>query len=86
MLISGCNSEVMSVLKNSGVLAQIGPENVFPAEVNLTMSTKRALKRATELLHTRKADVRLFYNKKQERASDAPGPPGSPASPEDYVI
>ena len=86
MLISGCNIEVMNVLRNSGVLAQIGPENVFPAEVNLTMSTQRALKRATELLHTRKADVRLFYSKKQEKASDvAPSPDGT-SSPGDYEI
>jgi SulP family sulfate permease len=86
MLISGCNSDVMNVLKNSGVLAQIGPENVFPAEVNLTMSTKRALRRATELLHTRKADVRLFYSKQQEKATDAPLSADEPPSPEDYVI
>jgi SulP family sulfate permease len=86
MLISGCNIEVLHVLKNSGALAQIGPENVFPAEANLTMSTKRALKRATELLHTRKADVRLFYNRKQEKASDAPAPPGDRTSPDDYSI
>jgi SulP family sulfate permease len=86
MLISGCNLDVLNVLKRSGALAQIGPENVFPAEVNLTMSTKRALRRATELLHTRKADVRLFYSKQQEKATD-PGvaAPGAP-SPEDYVI
>jgi hypothetical protein len=50
------------------------------------MSTKRALKRATELLHTRKADVRLFYNKKQEKAADVPVPPGNRPSPDDYVI
>jgi SulP family sulfate permease len=86
MLISGCNSDLMNVLKNSGVLAQIGPENVFPAEVNLTMSTKRALRRATELLHTRKADVRLFYSKQQEKATDAPLSADEPPSPEDYVI
>jgi SulP family sulfate permease len=86
MLISGCNVEVMSVLRNSGVLAQIGPENVFPAEVNLTMSTKRALQRATELLHTRKADVRLFYSRKQEKASDVTPPPGGGSSSEEYEI
>lgn len=63
MIFSGCNDEVMRVLKNSGLLTKIGPENVFPAEANLTMSTKRALKRATELLQTSDADVRLFYEK-----------------------
>lgn len=63
MIFSGCNEEVMRVLKNSGLLKQVGPENVFPAEANLTMSTKRALKRATDLLQTRQADVRLFYER-----------------------
>jgi sulfate permease, SulP family len=86
MLISGCNAGVMGVLRKSGALAQIGPENVFPAETNLTMSTKRALKRATELLHTRKADVRLFYSKKQEKASEMPASPNERSSPDDYAI
>ena len=86
MLISGCNIEVMNVLRNSGVLAQIGMENVFPTEANLTMSTKRALKRATELLQNRKADVRLFYSKKKEKASDVAPSPGGTSSPEDYEI
>jgi SulP family sulfate permease len=84
LIFSGCNTEVVRVMKNSGLLAQIGPENVFPAEANLTMSTKRALQRATELLHTRRADVRLFYERKRESATDAgptaAGPPG------DYTI
>ena len=86
MLISGCNGELMNVLKNSGLLAEIGPENVFPAEVNLTMSTKRALKRATELLHTRRADLRLFYSRKQEKAADPPASPGGPSSSDEYMI
>lgn len=86
MLISGCNSEVMRVLKNSGVLMRLGPENVFPAEVNLTMSTKRALQRASELLHTQTADVRLFYNKTLEGAADEPvGSRGEPPT-DDYSI
>jgi SulP family sulfate permease len=83
MLISGCNASVMRVLENSGLLAQIGPANVFPAEVNLTMSTKRALARATDLLQTRKADIRIFYGRLQEKATE-PAAPGAP--PEDYEI
>jgi SulP family sulfate permease len=85
MLISGCNAEVLRVLRNSGLLAQLGPENVFPAEVNLTMSTKRALTRATELLHTRRADIRLFYGRKEEKATDVAATP-PPLRPEDYEI
>jgi SulP family sulfate permease len=68
------------------LLAQIGTENVFPAEVNLTMSTKRALTRATELLHTRRADIRLFYGRKEEKATDPGAPTPAQTRPEDYEI
>ncbi len=81
LIISGCNAEVLRVLKNSGLLDAIGAENVFPGEVNLTMSTKRALLRASELLQTRRADIRLFYGKKQEAATEPPAPPA-----EDFEI
>jgi SulP family sulfate permease len=84
LIFSGCNADVMRVMHNSGLLAQIGPENVFPGEVNLTMSTKRALKRATELLHTRRAEVRLFYGRKQEKATEPAAP--NAGSPDDFAI
>ncbi len=86
MLISGCNAEVLRVLRNSGLLAQIGEENVFPAEVNLTMSTKRALTRATELLQTRRADIRLFYGRQEEKPADSPAPAPPERKKEDYKI
>jgi SulP family sulfate permease len=82
LLISGVNDEVERVVRNSGLLQQIGSENIFPAETNPTISTKRALVRATRLLQTRKADVRLFYGRKEERATDS----GTAARPEDYEI
>jgi len=65
LLISGCNSDVMRVLRNSGLLKQIGAENVFPTEANPTISTKRALQRARELVPER-ADIRLFYDRLPE--------------------
>jgi SulP family sulfate permease len=50
----------------------VGPENIFPAEANLTMSTKRALQRAKALLKQDgaqgRADVRIYYDRK--RAED----------------
>jgi hypothetical protein len=50
------------------------------------MSTKRALVRATELLQTRKADVRLFYGRSLEKATE-PGPLGGRGTtPADYEI
>lgn len=60
LLISGCSQDVIRVFRNSGILKQIGQENIFPAESNPTISTRRALIRARQLL-PEKADVRLFY-------------------------
>ena len=65
LLISGVSEDVHRVLSSSGVLDTIGPANVFPAEANPTISTKHALERATELLHTKEADVRIFYDRPQ---------------------
>ncbi|HVU17901.1 MAG TPA: SulP family inorganic anion transporter [Candidatus Didemnitutus sp.] len=67
LLISGVTEDIQRVLRNSGLLAIIGEENVFPAEANPTISTKRALDRATELLHAKEADVRLFYDRPQPK-------------------
>ncbi len=86
MLISGCNADAMRVLKNSGLLAHIGAENVFPAETNPTISTKRALVRATQLLQTRRADVRIFYDRTRERALAPGAAAGAEPHPEDYEI
>lgn len=71
LLMSGVNDEVLKVLKASGALDRIGEENIFPAEANLTMSTKRALLRASHLLQTTKADVRIYYDRKREQAREA---------------
>jgi SulP family sulfate permease len=65
LLISGSNPGVTRVLENSGLLQQIGRENIFPAETNPTMATRNALKRAKELLPGEALDVRVFYDKKQ---------------------
>ncbi len=66
LLISGISEDVRTVLVRSGLMAQIGAGNVFPAEANPTASTKRALERATELLHTKQADIRIFYDRPQK--------------------
>jgi SulP family sulfate permease len=64
LLISGSNPDVTRVLENSGLLDQIGHENIFPAEENATMATRNALKRAKELLPGQSAELRVFYDKK----------------------
>ena len=66
LLISGSSPEVTRVLRNSGLLQQIGTENIFPAEANPTVATRNALKRAKELLPGQALDVRVFYDKKPE--------------------
>jgi sulfate permease, SulP family len=67
LLISGVTADVQRVLQNSGGDVRIGPENIFPAESNPTVSTKRALQRAMELLQLKPGDagVRLFYDRLQ---------------------
>ncbi len=89
LIVSGINPDVENVLKASGAYAKIGAENIFPAEANLTASTKKALLRASHLLQTKKADVRIFYDRsKKESATNAPFnmPAGDHESPKDYQI
>jgi sulfate permease, SulP family len=88
LLISGINPDVERVLRSSGALEKIGLENIFPAEANLTASTRKALLRASHLLQTRKADVRIFYDRKREKASETASAPttGDHTKPEDYQI
>lgn len=87
LLISGINPDVERVLRASGALEKVGRENIFPAEANLTASTKKALLRASHLLQTRSADVRIYYDKNRDRAGEtAPAAPGDHTKPEDYQI
>jgi SulP family sulfate permease len=60
LIIGGCTADVYRVLRNSGLLKQIGEENLFPVEANPTISTRKALLRAKELLPG-KNEIRLFY-------------------------
>ena len=89
LLVSGISFDVERVLHASGAWEQLGAENIFPAEANLTMSTKRALLRASHLLQAtgQKAEVRIFYDRKQEKAGDSAAPmPSDHDRPENYQI
>ena len=94
LLISGINPDVDRVLRKSGARKQIGADNIFPAEANLTMSTKRALLRASQLLQQAgaapTAGVRIFYDRNRDNAagSDASAPvrKGDHDRPDDYQI
>ena len=69
LIISGISPDVSKVLKRSGLFDKIGAENIFPAEANLNVSTRNALKRALNLIHQATADIRIFYDK--SKASSA---------------
>ncbi len=92
--VSGCNADVLRVLKRSGLLAQIKRgKDVFPRRSkDLTMSTKRALQRASQLLKQegaggQKTDVRIFYDRKQPQTAETGMASGTETKrPEDYAI
>ena len=91
LLISGINPDVERVLRRSGAWDVVGAENVFPAEANLTMSTKRALKRAKQLVHqmgVSKPEVRLVYDRKRDQGGLASEPAAQAPAPveADYEI
>ena len=60
LLISGVHGDVAAVLKRSGLANKIGRENMFPAEENPTLATKKALQRAQALIGV-KPELRVFY-------------------------
>jgi len=89
LLISGINPDVERVLRRSGAWETIGADNIFPAEANLTMSTKKALHRAKTLLAadgaSDRADVRIFYDR--SRADNQTTPSSGPSGHiDDYMI
>ena len=91
LLISGINPDVERVLRCSGAWETLGADNIFPAEANLTMSTKRALQRAKKLLAadgaSGKADVRVFYDRtRAENQANSTGPTPAAGHISDYEI
>jgi SulP family sulfate permease len=94
LLISGINPDVERVLRKSGAWKQIGVENIFPAEANLTMSTKRALLRASQLLQqigsAPNSGVRIFYDRNRDNSAGGDAAPptrsGDHDKPGDYQI
>jgi len=78
ILISGATREVYAVLKKSGVLETLqegcdrksGETNLFMYfQPNPNISTRDALIRAQELLGTKKADIKIFYDPQKQNAS-----------------
>lgn len=71
LLISGINDEIERVLVNSGFMEKIGRGNVFHTEQNPTMSTKRALLRASHLLQSRTPGIRIFYDEERKKKKES---------------
>jgi len=68
LLVSGIPYDVWRVMERSGLIDRLGEENVFRAEENLTVATRRALLRAKEFLGAAESpDVRIFYDKSREK-------------------
>lgn len=84
LLISGINDEIERVFINSGFMDRIGGENVFHTEENPTMSTKRALLRASHLLQSSSPDIRIFYDRRKSKGEESG--PREETGPVDYQI
>ena len=73
LVISGASREVARVLGNAGTIEEIGEANFFREVLsNPTLSTRDALKRATEILGRRDAEVRIFVdqNRKKDKTTE----------------
>lgn len=66
LLVSGVTEDVERVLRSSGAWDRLGADNIFVAEANPNVSTKRALERAQQLLQKKSAGVRIFYDRPQK--------------------
>ena len=90
LLISGISPEIEWVLRSSGAYDHVGKENIFPAESNLTLSTRRALKRASALVKEMgggKPDIRLIYDRKRDQGGiNEPSRPTESSSEPDNQI
>ena len=66
LIISGAMKGVYRVLKDSQMIEVIGRENFFlGSPQNPNLSTRNALKRAQELLGTKEAEVKIWYDPSQ---------------------
>jgi SulP family sulfate permease len=63
LIVSGATEEVQGVFVRSGLLEVVGPENFFMGcPDNPTLATRNALLRAQELLGTKHAEIKIFYD------------------------
>jgi SulP family sulfate permease len=76
LLISGCTPDILTVIRNSGIVQVLGEENIFEGDpTNPNVSTRRALIRASQVLASRNADIRIFYDQRRSKDATAPTEP-----------
>lgn len=71
LLISGVHGGVLQVLHRTGLLALLGEAQIFPAELNPNIATRKALLRAQHILGTVETDVRIYYDNPERAAPSA---------------
>ena len=63
LIVSGAMKDVYRVLKDSGLVEVIGRENIFPGSAaNPNLATRKALKRAQQILGGQEADIHIYYD------------------------
>ncbi len=63
LIVSGAMKEVYRVFRDSGLVEVIGRENIFPGSAaNPNLATRRALKRAQEILGSDQAEIHIYYD------------------------
>ncbi len=76
IIVSGAMKDVIRVFIDSGLIDVIGRENIFPGSAaNPNLSTRKALKRAQEILGGAEADVHIYFDpSKQPQAEKSSSP------------
>ena len=78
VLVSGATREVYEVLKKSGILQTLqegcvrseGETNLFMYfRGNPNLSTRDALRRAQELIGSKEAEIKIFFDKEKDKAN-----------------
>lgn len=71
LIISGAGKDVYRVLRDSGVLQEVGRENFFMGSAqNPNIATRNALKRAQQIIGAKEADVHIYYDPRHARKEE----------------
>ncbi len=63
IIVSGAMRDVYRVLRDSGLVEEIGRDNIFPGSaLNPNLATRKALRRAQEILGTDRANVQIYFD------------------------